>query len=143
MAKKTKVAAGIAAPNNTARSSANLDGNSDGGGSEAVKGANGLAINFDAAEFVHFLEDTGWTETEKAEYASLVWNIICEFVAHGWGVHPMQQAQGFCGKGQETEAIPALQSTDVIKSSHGNLIDEFVRRNGESADSGRKEGESE
>ncbi|MEQ8287856.1 hypothetical protein [Thalassospira sp.] len=88
------------------------------------------SVEFDALEFMHFLEETDWTDEEKAEYIALVWNIICEFVALGFGVHPIQQAQEDCGKRTPSSTQPPLAAAAVVNSSHGNLIEKFVRLNG-------------
>tara|TARA_R110000787_G_scaffold16622_17_gene50539 strand:+ start:36659 stop:37039 length:381 start_codon:yes stop_codon:yes gene_type:complete len=88
------------------------------------------SVEFDVAEFMHFLEGTDWTDAEKAEYIALVWNIICEFVALGFGVHPIQQAQEGCGKPDPSGMSPPLVGADMVNSSHGNLIEKYVRLNG-------------
>jgi hypothetical protein len=59
-----------------------------------------------------------------------VWNIVCEFVALGWGVHPVQQAQNDCGKLAESRAESVVSESGVVNFSHGDLIEEFMRRNG-------------
>tara|TARA_R100000789_G_scaffold17692_1_gene20711 strand:- start:100 stop:465 length:366 start_codon:yes stop_codon:yes gene_type:complete len=103
-----------------------------------VESAGPPAIGFDAAEFFHFVEETGWSDEQKAEYITLVWNIVCEFVAMGWGVHPIQQAQETCGQSDKNCDLGPNGESDVIDSSHGELIEEFVRRTGDSA---RSDGE--
>lgn len=101
--------------------------------SQTVEGSSGNAkhsgVSFDAAEFMHFLADTDWSDEQKAEYISLVWNIVCEFVALGFDVHPLQQAQENCGQHPKTSADKPLTGSSVVDSSHSNLIEKFVRRN--------------
>ena len=94
------------------------------------------SLEFDAAAFAHFLDDTDWSDEEKAEYIALVWQIVCEFVALGWGVHPVRQARITCGKLPETRAEEALAASSVIDSSHGHLIEKFMRRSGDDPGSG-------
>lgn len=89
-----------------------------------------LSIEFDAAEFVHFLNEADWNDEQKAEYVTLVWNIVCEFVALGWGVHAVQQAQTDCGKLPDSHANSVRSGNDVIDFSHGDLIEEFMRKSG-------------
>lgn len=100
--------------------------------SQTVDGNSGdskhSAVSFDTAEFMHFLDDTDWSDEQKAEYISLVWNIVCEFVALGFDVHPLQQAQENCGQHPKTSADKPLTGSSVVDSSHNNLIEEFVRR---------------
>lgn len=94
------------------------------------------ALHFDAAEFVHFLSDTDWSDEEKAEYVTLIWNIVCEFVALGFDVHPVNHARNSCGKLPNTQADPVLAGADMVECSHSHLIEEFMRLNGSKPDSG-------
>jgi len=96
------------------------------------------ALSLDWEEFAHFLDDTGWTEGQKAEYVTLVWNIVGEFVALGWGVHPLQQAEETCGKVPEPGSNEALPSSEVVELSHSDLISKFFRLKGEFGSSGQK-----
>ena len=94
----------------------------------AAKSAGPPALGFDAREFFEFVDETDWSDEEKTEYITLIWNIVCEFVAMGWGVHPIQQAKEDCGKPPENGSPGPLSAPDVVDSSHGELIKEFVRR---------------
>lgn len=85
------------------------------------------SIEFDAGEFVHFLAETDWTDEQKVEYATLVWDIICEFVTMGFGVHPLQLAQSSCGKLPENPAGSPGGQAGMVHSSHGQLIKQFMR----------------
>ncbi len=62
---------------------------------------------FDPSEFMHFLDGTDMTEEAKREYLEFVWQIVSEFAAIGFGVHPVQQALDAQehDKGQEARAI--------------------------------------
>lgn len=87
------------------------------------------AISFDAAAFMHFLAETDWIDEEKAEYITIVWDIVCQFVALGFDVHPFQQAQKPCGELAEFGGESASIDSQVVDLCHSNLIEEFVRRN--------------
>lgn len=97
-----------------------------------------LSIEFDAAEFVHFLNEADWSDEQKAEYVTLVWNIVCEFVALGWGVHPVQLARKGCGKLADARAESVVSESDVLQFSHGDLSKQFSRLNGGLPSSGGK-----
>ncbi len=94
------------------------------------------ALSVDWEEFAHFLDDTGWTGPQKAEYVTLVWNIVCEFVALGWGVHPLQQAEKTCGELSDSGADPASVASEMVDCSHSDLIEKFMRLNGSEPPSG-------
>ena len=89
-----------------------------------------LSLEFDAAEFAHFLHETGWSDEQKAEYVTEIWNIMCQFVALGWGVHPVQQAQDTCGEIAEIRQASASLGADVVDSSHADLVRKFMRLSG-------------
>lgn len=93
-------------------------------------GAKPLSLEFDPTEFMHFLADTDWTDEQKAEYISLIWQIVREFVAIGFDVHPLQQAQKACGQPSVIPAQPALSGSDMVNSPHSQLIEEFVSHSG-------------
>lgn len=84
-----------------------------------------LAIDFDAAEFMHFLEGTDWTDEEKSEYLALIWNIVCDFVAMGFDVHPVQQAKKTCGQVSEAADIPTPAPEDEVHSKGNPILQEF------------------
>ena len=48
-------------------------------------------IGVDYAAYAHFLTDTDLSEAEKQELLQSLWNAVVEFVALGFGVHPLQQ----------------------------------------------------
>ena len=47
----------------------------------------------DFERYKHLMDDFDMSEEQKREYLQALWNIVSEFVALGWGVHPVQQAQ--------------------------------------------------
>jgi len=88
------------------------------------------SVEFDPVEFLHFLEGTDWTDEQKIEYTALIWNIVCEFVAMGFGIHPVQQAQEPCGKTKASGVLTPIDELDMVKSPHSEIIKKFVRLNG-------------
>ncbi len=96
------------------------------------------SITFDAETFMHFLDQTDWSDGEKAEYLALIWEIVCEFVALGFNVHPIQQAQKACGKSGDLFSPPASGSLAVIDLSHGELMKEFLNLSGADTASGEE-----
>jgi len=87
-----------------------------------------LAIDFDVNEFMHFLDGTGWSDAQKSEYLELVWDIVCQFVAMGFDVHPLQQAQMTCGEPSDIDAESTRLDSAMVNSSHGRLIEKFVHQ---------------
>jgi len=45
----------------------------------------------DVDEFQHYLDAADMTPDEKREVLETLWEIVCEFVMIGFGVHPVQQ----------------------------------------------------
>jgi len=95
---------------------------------------NPLSLSFDATAFMHFLDETDWSEEQKAEYLALIWEIVCEFVALGFDIHPIQQAQKACGKSDINGGDPAIDASDVVSCIHSELMEEFVSLNGLESD---------
>ncbi|WP_420722469.1 hypothetical protein [Hwanghaeella sp. LZ110] len=98
----------------------------------------GGAMEFDPAEFYHFLGETDWPDDKKAEYITLIWTIVCEFVALGFDVHPVQQARNACGKQPETRTESAFSDDDLLDCSYSDLIGKFVRLSGAEPGAGEK-----
>lgn len=96
---------------------------------ESESGQPPLEVKFDAAEFMQYLDSTDWPDDQKIEYLKLVWTIVCEFVALGFGVHPIQQAQELCEQLSENASQPTIAASPVVNSSHHDLVKEFVRLN--------------
>ena len=44
-----------------------------------------VTVDYDL--YAHYLEDSDLSEKEKREFLQMLWNIICEFVSLGFGVH--------------------------------------------------------
>lgn len=82
-----------------------------------------ITVDYDL--YAHFLEDSDLTEEQKRDYLQAFWNIICEFVALGIGVHPAQQAQNTCGKLFDTPSEPPLLGADALEWMDQNQVDIF------------------
>lgn len=81
-----------------------------------------LTIQFDAREFAHFLDDSDLTEEQKLEYIQTIWQIVLQFIDLGFGIHPVQQA---CGQFDEGTALCGGADSDVVKSLHSHLCNDF------------------
>lgn len=72
-------------------------------------------ITVDYEKYAHFLDNPDLTEDQKREFIQALWNIMCEFVSLGFGVHPLQQAQNACGQIEESPGNPPiLRPSDVL-----------------------------
>lgn len=49
------------------------------------------ALQFDAREYLHFVEDSDLTEGQALELLEAIWSVMVAFVDLGFGVHPVQQ----------------------------------------------------
>ncbi|MCB2014876.1 MAG: hypothetical protein KDE67_08265 [Sphingobium sp.] len=81
-----------------------------------------LTIQFDAREYAHFLADLDLTEAQKLEYIETLWTIVLHFIDMGFGIHPIQQA---CGQFSENLALCPDADSDVVKSLHSHLCNDF------------------
>lgn len=48
-------------------------------------------LRLDIDLYQSFLDDSDIPDAQKRELLEMLWNIICEFVRLGFGVHPLQQ----------------------------------------------------
>lgn len=81
-------------------------------------------VSVDIEEFAHFLDETGWSDEQKAEYLQALWGVVVEFAMLGFGFHPVQQAQNTCGQLPESAAPRPDAGADAV-----NLRDQFKSRN--------------
>lgn len=81
-----------------------------------TKDGSGHYKSFDPNEYLHHLDGLDMTEEKKLEYVELIWNIMSEFVAYGWGVHPIQQAM-------EARARDKKSEPEIIRDA----VREFVK----------------
>lgn len=82
-----------------------------------------FAIQFDAAEFVHFLEDADLSSDQKIEYVRMIWDIVLQFVDLGFGLHPIQQA---CGQFESAPVLCDKSGNSALDSPHPDLGKEFT-----------------
>lgn len=90
---------------------------------EDNKTENSVTVDYDL--YAHYLEDADLSDEQKREFLQALWTIICEFVALGFGVHPLQQAQSPCGKPPKTDGNSTAESPCVLDYNHPDLIDLF------------------
>jgi len=98
---------------------------------QSESGASPPVITVDYKLYAHYLENSGLTAEEKREFLQTIWNIVCEFVSLGFGVHPVQQAQFSCGKQEEITELPDSGSSNNVKYAGDPLIKSFADAVGE------------
>lgn len=87
-----------------------------------------ITVDYDL--YAHYLEDTDLSEDEKREFLQTLWNIVCEFVAMGFGVNPVQQAKESCGKPSETALNTPLSGPDEVQYPDTTLVTKFMGATG-------------
>ena len=95
--------------------------------------AGGSAVFVDYELYARYLEDTDLTEEQKREFLQLLWNIICEFVSLGWGVHPLQQAldaEEGCGKRGNPLPESATSGKNAVQWLDIEFIEDFTAATG-------------
>lgn len=85
------------------------------------------AVTLDYKLYEHFLEDTALSEDQKREFLAALWSIICEFVAMGFEVHPVQQAQIACGKLDENRTNPPVLAVNEVNCEGSILATDFKK----------------
>lgn len=76
----------------------------------------------DLEKYMHHLDDSDLTKEQKREYLQTLWNIMSEFVALGFGEHPVQLA---CGKDQKTAPETILTALDAVGYTDNYLAGQF------------------
>ncbi len=82
---------------------------------EGSKQVTPLAFTIDVKRYEHFLENSDLSEEQKCEFLETLWNIICELVSLGFGVHPLQEIESQCGKTYESVADTALLTPNMLE----------------------------
>ncbi len=82
-------------------------------------------ITVDIEKYEHFLEESDWSDEQKAEFLQALWNITFEFVSLGFGVHPLQQIENDCGERSENSYDDTILSPDVLNSLQQPLSTDF------------------
>ena len=96
-------------------------------GSDGASGAEPSNIlSVDLARFGHHLDHWDVSEYEKAEYLGLVWQIVCQFVDLGYGIHPLIAAtRKSCGQSPETADGGAPAPGNAVNSRGNQRIGEI------------------
>ncbi len=81
-------------------------------------------LQVDYARYEAYLADADMSEEEKREFLDSLWEIICNFVSLGYGVHPIQEAQNNREGNKKSISSPSakmLVSSDpkTIRTSRG------------------------
>lgn len=83
-------------------------------------------VRIDYEKYERLLEGADITEEDRREFIETMWSIICEFVALGFGVHPVQQAQKTCGKDANiTGKLPA-GAVNTVEYKERSLARDFA-----------------
>ena len=69
----------------------------------------------DYERYAHLLDHSDASDEEKRAFLQALWEIVCQFVALGYGVHPVQQGQETCGKPPENRTNQPLSRADAVK----------------------------
>lgn len=81
-------------------------------------------LGVDAERFQHHLDQWDVSAEEKAAYLELVWQIVCQFVDLGYGIHPLNTAmQQSCGQGLENAGHGAHAPANTVDSKGHHSIE--------------------
>lgn len=69
----------------------------------------------DYERYAHLLEHSDASEEEKRAFLQALWEIVCQFVALGYGVHPVQQVREACGKLPENRTNQPLSGAGAVE----------------------------
>ena len=66
-------------------------------------------LKLDPDLYQEYLDDAGLSETDRQEFLTTLWAILCQFAELGYRIHPVQSATGIaCGE------IPLLSGLDTV-----------------------------
>ncbi|SDF61788.1 hypothetical protein [Thalassobaculum litoreum] len=112
-----------------------------------TSGSGPPSVSVDLEEFAHFLDDTGWSDDQKADYLQTLWGVMVEFAMLGFGFHPVQQAgnarnagsgnRDACGKLPESAAPRPDTGADAVKYEQSELNKPFEKAAAHRAVAGR------
>lgn len=85
-------------------------------------GAGRPALTLDVSLYEHYLAESDLTDEEKHEFLQTLWNIICEFVMLGYGVHPLQQVENGRGCSSGNGSFLTL---DMLELEDHQITDKF------------------
>ncbi len=85
------------------------------------------SVGIDIEKYQAWLDDPDLTDTQKKQIIEALWSIMVAFVDLGFGVHPLQAAQGQEVCGQLSEALDPRGDEDSNEASpaHQTLSAEF------------------
>jgi len=83
-------------------------------------------FSIDVQYYQTYLEDSNLSDAEKQELLETLWDIICELVQLGYGVHPMQQLDENCGQDKGDSGKSEKADSSALDSKHGSLIKAFM-----------------
>ena len=78
-------------------------------------------VEIDYARYEELLDDPDLTDEQRREFLAALWHILSEFVALGFGVHPLQQAQETCGQNRKSHGDSGILDVDSVYLSHTEL----------------------
>ena len=96
-----------------------------------AEGGNSVFVDYEF--YSEYLEGSDLTEEQKHEFLQLLWNIICEFVSLGWGVHPLQQAlvaKEGCGKRRDSADESAVSGGNALQWLDSDFVEDFTAATG-------------
>ena len=99
----------------------------------------GLRVNVDFAAYLPYLEDEDISEDEKRAFLQALWGIITDFVALGFGVHPLQHIEDACGQVEKSPCSAPQAALDRVESKDTPFIETTAPEadsGAESADTG-------
>lgn len=82
------------------------------------------AITIDLVKYVHHLDGLDLTDEQALELLQTLSDIAWSFIALGYNVHPVQQAQKACGKDAVTAERQAFSSENDV-----SLLGQFIEEN--------------
>ena len=82
-----------------------------------------VTVDYDL--YASYLADTNLTEDQKREYIQTLWSIVCEFVAMGFNVHPVQQTGKACGQLPKGRRISPISGENAVQLKQSILTHEF------------------
>lgn len=67
-------------------------------------------------QYLHYLDDEDLTEEQKYEFLENLWNIVSEFVALGFNVHPLQQEHQSKSTDKQISALLTWENIEEMLS---------------------------
>jgi hypothetical protein len=68
------------------------------------------ALTLSPDEYLHFLAESDWSESQKREFIEALWSIVVSFVDMGFHIHPLQH-------GEENQQTLEVESAGVLASN--------------------------